>query len=177
MSTLCAQCSMYTCVRATVSPPPPWTRARVGGVLMCGGHLINVPSNCGSAIGVDWKTFWCQDILLWSRRVLNLPFHFKEQFPSLSFFFKWKPFQSLIGSLIMAAECQRRVTGIGNYCCRGGGAAGAYAFIPSLVKVLAEGHLDHGGDGVYEAERGSALTVTFKNLIPNTISICFQSKI
>lgn len=77
----------------------------------------------------------------------------------------------------MAAECQRRVTGIGNYCCRGGGAAGAYAFIPSLVKVLAEGHLDHGGDGVYEAERGSALTVTFKNLIPNTISICFQSKI
>lgn len=106
---------------------------------------------------------------------MNPPFHFKKQFPSL-FFSKWKPFKSLIGSLIKAAERQRRVTGIGNYCCRGGGAAGAYVFIPGLVKVLARGHLDRGGDGVYEAARGSAFTVTFKNLIPNIISICFQSK-
>lgn len=36
---------------------------------------------------------------------------------------------------------------MGNYCCRGGGAAAAYVFIPGLVKVLAEGHLDRGGDG------------------------------
>lgn len=49
-------------------------------------------------------------------------------------------------------------------------------FIPGLVKVLAEARLDRGGDGVYEAAQGSAFTVTFKNLIPNTISICFQSE-
>lgn len=59
------------------------------------------------------------------------------------------------------ARRQRVVTGVGNNRCHRGGAARAYVFVVRVVKLLAEGHLDRGGNRVYLAARSLVFSVTF----------------